>query len=133
MTKRTLNYPDGRPYHAPLQEEQTKEKKPSKYHNRKTLFLGILFDSQREANRYQELLWLEQAGEICHIELQPRYRLVVNDQYIGFYKADFRYEIVATGAVVVEDVKCSATKTPLYRIKKKLIKAIYGIEIVEVE
>jgi len=40
--------------------------------------------------------------------------------------------VVATGEVVVEDVKSPATKTAVYCLKKKLIKALYDIEIVEV-
>jgi hypothetical protein len=55
------------------------EKKPSKYHNHKTLYQGIQFDSQKEANRYAELLLMERAGLVRNIELQPRYDLVVND------------------------------------------------------
>jgi Protein of unknown function (DUF1064) len=108
------------------------EKKSSKYHNRKTLVDGIQFDSQKEANRYQQLLLLERAGLIRKIELQPRYDLIVNEQKIGFYRADFRYEVVATSTMVVEDVKSSATKTAVYCLKKKLVKALYGIEIIEV-
>jgi Protein of unknown function (DUF1064) len=102
----------------------------SKYKNRKTLYLGIKFDSQKEARRYQELLQLERAGHICNLELQPRYDLIVNGHNCGFYKADFRY--VATSTVIVEDVKSPATRTPVYLLKKKLVKALYGIEISEV-
>ena len=104
----------------------------TKYHNRKTMHQGIRFDSQKEATRYQELLLLERAGHIRNLECQPRYDLVVNGHKLGFYKADFRYEEVATGAVVVEDVKSPATKTAVYRLKKKLVQALYGVEIVEV-
>jgi Protein of unknown function (DUF1064) len=104
----------------------------AKYHNRKTLYQGITFDSRKEATRYQELLLMQRAGLIRNIELQPRYDLIVNSQKIGFYKADFRYKLFDTGYVVVEDVKSVATKTPVYQLKKKLIKAIYNIDIVEV-
>jgi hypothetical protein len=79
---------------------------------------------------YQELLLLEQAGNIRDIELQPRYDLTVNGVHICFYRADFRYEDVATGLSIVEDVKGFRTKD--YIIKKKLVKALYGIEIIEV-
>ncbi len=106
------------------------EGKPSKYRNRKTLYQGIWFHSQKEADRYQDLLHRERAGEISHIELQPRYNLVVNGQKLGFYKADFRYRDVATGEVVVEDVK--GVRTAVYQLKKKLMKALYGIEIIEI-
>ena len=46
---------------------------------------------------------------------------------VGFYKADFRY--MQDGELIVEDVK--GMKTPIYNLKKKMIKAIYGIEILE--
>ena len=75
---------------------------------------------------------LERARLISEIELQPRYNLVVNEQKIGFYKADFRYRVTETGAVVVEDVTSPATRTQVYRLKKKLVKALYNIDIVEV-
>jgi len=107
-----------------------KQVKPSKYHNRKVLSQNIQFDSCKEMNRYQELLLLERAGEITNIELQVRYDLVVNGHKLGFYKADFRYEEVATSTVIVEDVK--GVRTPVYMLKKKLMKALYGIEIIEV-
>ena len=69
---------------------------------------------------------------MIRIELQPRYDLVVNAHKMGFYRADFRYEVVATSILIVEDVKSPATKTAVYCLKKKLMKALYGIEIVEV-
>ena len=40
--------------------------------------------------------------------------------------------MVATSILMVEDVKSPATKTAVYRLKKKLVKALYGIEIIEV-
>lgn len=43
--------------------------RPNKYNNRKTTVDGIKFDSIREAERYQELKLLEEAGEISHLEL----------------------------------------------------------------
>ncbi len=103
---------------------------PSKYRNRRTEYNGIWFDSQKEANRYQELLWMEKAGVICNIELQPRYNLVVNGHNCGFYKADFRYRLVETGKSVTEDVK--GVRTAVYRLKKKIVKALYDIDIVEI-
>ena len=104
----------------------------TKYHNHKTVHQGVRFDSQKEAKRYQELILMERAGLIRSIELQPRYDLIVNGHKLGFYKGDFRYEVVATSILMVEDVKSPATKTAVYRLKKKLVKALYGIEIIEV-
>jgi hypothetical protein len=113
-------------------KDTDKEAKPSKYLNKKTELHGITFDSQKEANRYQELLWMQRAGMICNIECQPRYDLIVNGKKCGFYKADFRYENVKTGEKIVEDVKHPKTRTAVYALKKKLVKALYDIDIIEV-
>jgi hypothetical protein len=106
--------------------------KTTKYNNRKTEYNGFQFDSKKEESRYRELLLLERAGEIRGIELQPRYDLVVNGHKLGFYRGDFRYKEVATGRSVLEDVKSPVTKTAVYQLKKKLVKALYGVEIMEV-
>lgn len=100
----------------------------NKYNAKKTKINGIIFDSKKEGNRYLVLLSREQAGEITELELQPRWKLVVNDHYIGRYTADFMYRN-SEGERVVEDVK--GVKTRDYVLRKKLMKAIYGIEIKE--
>ncbi len=114
--------------------------KRSKYGATPTVVDGIRFDSKKEAERYGELKIREQAGDICGLEVQPRFTLYVMTTgqqepggysvQVGEYRADFRY--AAAGAVVVEDVKSTATRTPLYRLKKKMVEAIYGITVVEV-
>lgn len=104
----------------------------TKYHNRKTVYMGIQFDSKKEMNRYRELILMERAGLIRSIELQPRYDLIVNGYKLGFYRGDFRYIDVATGQSVLEDVKSPVTKTAVYQLKKKLVKALYGVEIREI-
>ena len=102
----------------------------TKYGARRTEIDGHSFASQREANRYGELRLLEQAGEISGLELQPKFPLIVNGQKVATYIADFRY-VDAAGAVVVEDVKSGPTKTPVYRMKAKLMLACYNIRIRE--
>lgn len=118
--------------YTPKSQNTDKEAKQSKYFNKKTELHGIMFDSQKEAGRYQELLWMERAGLIRNIELQPRYDLVVNGKKCGFYKADFRYKNAETGLMVVEDVKHEMTRTAVYALKKRLVKALYDIDIIEV-
>ena len=106
--------------------------KAPKYQNRKTTVDGITFDSAKEARRYSELKLLERAGQITGLEIQPSFRIVVNNCLICTYKADFRYTTDTPhvrGLVVVEDVK--GMKTPVYRLKKKLMLAIHGVEIFE--
>jgi hypothetical protein len=116
----------------------------SKYRNRKTEVDGIVFDSKKEAERYGELTLLEKAKKIEDLELQPKFPVEVNGQKICTYIADFRYKEklyvnfaqedwhVGT-ADRIEDVKSEATrKLPVYRLKKKLVEAQYGITITEV-
>lgn len=100
----------------------------SKYHNRKTEVDGFVFDSRREANRYLELKILERAGEIAALELQPKFEMVVNGVKICDYYADFRYQ--EGGRTIVEDAK--GVRTDVFRIKKKLLKAIHDVDVVEV-
>lgn len=114
-------------------KEQPKEKKKLKYGNEKHEVDGILFDSRKEAKRYGELKIMLKAGEIGLLELQNEYALKVEGKRVCKYKADFVYLVMSTGETVVEDVKSVATrKLPVYRLKKKLMKAIFGIEIKEI-
>lgn len=105
--------------------------KPSKYRNREAQVDGFRFSSRKEANRYCELKLLKAAGEITDLQLQPRYDMIINGHKVCFYLADFAYR--QGGKLVVEDVKSPATrKIPVYRIKVKLLRAVHGIEVVEV-
>lgn len=101
----------------------------SKYRNIRTELDGRVFDSKKEAARYQELKLLEKSGQICNLECQPEYELRVNGELICKYRGDFKY--TKNGDEVCEDVKSAPTKTPAYRIKKRLMRAIHGIEIYE--
>lgn len=105
-------------------------KKQSKYRAVRTTIDGVTFASKREAKRFCELKAMQQAGEISDLELQPVFPIKVNGVLACKYVADFRYRKHAQTTIVVEDVK--GMKTPVYRLKKKLVEAIYGIEIVEV-
>ena len=101
-----------------------------KYRAIRTKVDGIVFASKAEARRYTELKALEKSGVIEKLEIQPRFKLVVNGIKIATYIADYRYRVVKTGAVVIEDVK--GVRTAVYRIKKKLVELLYGIEVIEV-
>lgn len=105
-------------------------KKP-KFGNIKTELDGHVFDSNKEARRYVELRYRLMSGEITELKLQVEFKLEVNCQKVASYIADFTY--MEKGALIVEDVKSSHTrKLPVYRLKKKLMKSIHGIEIMEV-
>lgn len=102
--------------------------KRSKYGAKKTVFDGIKFDSKKEANRYYMLKGLVNTKVISNLELQPRYDIIINDKFCGFYKADFRY-INNAGTIIIED--CKGFKTAIYNLKKKIIEAMYNIKILE--
>lgn len=101
----------------------------NKYRAKRTEMDGIMFDSAAEARRYRELRLLERAGMVSDLELQPLYPIAVNGRRVAMYRADFRYKD-NDGRQVVEDVK--GIRTPVYRLKKKLVEALYDIEITEV-
>lgn len=109
--------------------KQDGPKRHSKYGNRQTFVDGLRFDSAKEASRWQELKLLEKAGEIVELERQVRFELRVNRQEVCAYVADFTYRPNIGRSLIVEDVK--GHKTREYVIKKKLMKAIHGIEIKE--
>jgi hypothetical protein len=102
----------------------------TKYGAIRTEVDGITFASKAEARRYAELRLLLDAGAIYDLTLQPRFDLSVNGVKIGTYVADFRYVDGETHEILVEDVK--GVRTPVYRLKAKLVKALYGITVQEV-
>lgn len=114
----------------------------SKYGAIPTMIDGIRFASKKESRRYSELKLLERAGEITHLVLQPRFGLFAalplkngcrDVECVGHYVGDFQYRDQRHGGVtVIEDVKSPATRTPLYKLKKKLAEACCGINVTEI-
>lgn len=107
----------------------------SKFGNKKTpADDGVVMDSGREATRYKDLVRMQEAGQIASLRRQVTYALVVNDVHICDYVADFVYvncdKLVGKYlATVVEDSK--GARTPIYKLKRALMKACRGIEVVE--
>lgn len=99
----------------------------NKFNNKRTEVDNITFDSAKEARRYMELKILQATGEISGLELQVTYPFIINKHKVCSYRADFRYK--EKGKEIVEDVK--GVRTSLYRLKKKLMKACYGIDVCE--
>jgi len=105
-------------------------KRPNKFRNTPVTVEGIRFDSKAEAKRWGELRLLERANQIRDLERQVTYRLEVNSELVSRYVADFRYFDRARSEWVVEDVK--GVRTPEFKLKAKLMKAIHRIEVIEV-
>ena len=99
----------------------------NKYGNKKTIVDCIKFDSKKESLRYLELREMERSCKILNLCLQSKFVLQVNGEVICKYIADFTY--TKNDREVVEDVK--GVKTAVYILKRKLMKAIYNITILE--
>jgi hypothetical protein len=114
-----------------------------KYQARSIRVDGILFDSRREAARYQELKLLKAAGLISDLEIHPGFPLQVLELHkpgppwtihtVGMFHADFRYFSKQAQCWIVEDVKSKPTKTEAYQLRKKIVEAVHGFTITEVE
>lgn len=123
----------------------------NKFGNRKVTINGETFDSQKEYNRYRELLLLVKAGAIHDLFRQVRFELIpaqyeTYERYsektgkrltdgkqcvekAAYYVADFVYW--EGNKMIVEDVKSEATRTPEYVLKRKLMMHIHGLRIRE--
>lgn len=117
----------------------TPPKKSRKYKNEPIEYKGHKFDSIKESEFYILLKDREKKGEIRYlklqypIEIQPAFtdKSGVKHRAI-IYKADFYFYDLKQKTWKIIDVKGGeATKTALYKLKKKLL-LYQGIEIEEV-
>lgn len=100
--------------------------KRSKYGNKKSVINGVVYDSQKEANRAMELAMLQKAGVIQNLERQKRFEIVpkTKDEKAVYYVADFTY--TENDKLICEDVKSEITRrNSTYIIKRKLFKYRY--------
>jgi hypothetical protein len=65
------------------------------------------------------------------MQVHPVWTISINGELITRYEGDFYYFDLDTQRWICEDVK--GVRLPLYMLKKKLMKAVHGIEIVEVQ
>jgi hypothetical protein len=95
------------------------------------------FDSKKEYAYFKRLMIQKKAvslyDRVTDIQTQVRYDIDIAGKRICFYKLDFKVRY-ADGRVEHVDVKGhkKGSAYNLFRIKKKLVEAIYGIEIIEV-
>ncbi len=103
----------------------------NKFNARKTEVNGIVFDSRREAEHFMVLSSEVAYGYKRDLQLQVRIPLKANGQKVCDYVADFTW-VTSDGEFVVADVKSPHTRTlPVYRLKRKLFRANFGVDIVE--
>lgn len=88
---------------------------------------GIERASKGEANFVSALRLRERAGQIADLQTQPEFRIEINGKWVCTVKADASF--VENGEHHVQDYKGIEGDTPVSRLKRKLVKAAYGIEI----
>lgn len=102
----------------------------NKYHAKRTWSGGKVYDSKFESEKAFELKLKQRAGLIKN--LQEQVPFVLQEGYINnqgkkirpiIYIADFVYE--EDGKKIVMDTKSPATRTDVYKIKKKLFEKHY--------
>ncbi len=105
----------------------------SKYHNRKTNYNGVNFMSRKEAGYARTLDALKFAKDprekVVSYETQVPFQIEMNGINICKYLADFKV-IYKDKHIEIVDVK--GFRTDIYRLKKKLVEAQYGIVIKEI-
>ena len=109
--------------------------KESKYRNKKVVYNGITFHSERERDRYIVLCDMEAKGFIVNVQRQVKFPIVINEKLSCTYIADFTYKWNGGIDLIVEDVKPKPNKagkrflTETFKLKQKLVKAVLNIEI----
>ena len=96
-----------------------------KFHAKPCEYNGIKFASKKERKRYQELELLQSAGDIVFFIRQTPWHLPGGVKYVSDFMIFWK-----DGNVTIEDVK--GYKTDTYKAKKKLVEALYPININEV-
>lgn len=126
--------------------------KKARQNNERVTVCGISFDSKWEADRYLQLLYLQQQGVIRDLQLQKKFELIPavrEPDTVGkrggvkqgkvieravYYVADFVY--VKGGETVVEDAKgyydTSSAMYKVFIIKRKLMLWRFGLRVKEV-
>lgn len=96
----------------------------NKYGARKTEYNRRLYDSKKEAEYARWLDFLEQDAQILSWVPQFKIDIEVDGVHICNVFVDF-YITHANGEHELVEIKSKATKTPVWRLKVKLLQATY--------
>ena len=129
MARNTMNLADYLHQRNLAQAAKSKSRK-DKYGNQRVVVDGRTFASKKEAKVYNDLKLLEMGGKIESIKCQVTYPFRLNGVKICSYRADFVVKWKGKDKEEVWDAK--GFRTPEYKIKKMMMLAFYGINIVEV-
>lgn len=102
----------------------------NKYNARRTRQGDYIYASGKEARSGRDIDLLESSGEIADVKRQVWIEVFIDGEAVCRYRADFVYRVVSTNRIVILDPK--GKRTPLYRLKKKIIEALSTLKIEEV-
>lgn len=106
----------------------TKAEKPRKFRNEPIVVDGRRYASKREAEYCEDLIRLEKAGKIGGLELQKRFELLgPTGEVICVYVADAAFWDHERDRFRVIDVK--GVETEAFKLKRKMMRALKGIEV----
>jgi len=128
----------------------TKGSRKNKYKAKKTVINGVVFDSEKEAQRWLDLREQEKQGLISELRRQVKFVVIPEHREAPIvgkrggvkkgkiierecaYIADFVY--IKDGQEIVEDVKGyrGGGAYAVFKIKKKLMLHVWGIQIKEI-
>lgn len=109
-------------------QAQSSKPKRNKYGAKRTVVDGILFDSKAEASYYSMLKMREKGGDVSAVELQRPFSLLgPKGELICTYKADFCFWDHKADKFRVVDVK--GVETSVFKLKRKMMKILLGIEV----
>lgn len=105
----------------------------SKYGNIKTEYNGKVYHSKKEADFASHLEYLKHAKNLSErvvsVREQVPYNINIKSHHICTYFADF---VIQYGDKRTEVIDVKGVKTAIYRLKKRMVEASYGIIIKEV-
>lgn len=108
------------------------------------IYNGHTYDSKLEVQFAKHLDLLQKVGEVTKWIPHPEhFDITVNNQHVCYYTADFevhytsgRIEVIDTKGFTRQKTKAGKYRTPrgydLYQLKRKLVKALFNIDIVTV-
>lgn len=102
--------------------QKGREEKRAKYHNKSSVYNGIYYHSQFEANYASELDWLVKSKEIKSWERQVKLDLKVNGYHITNYYIDF---IVHHFDGSRDFTELKGHETADWRLKWSLLEAVF--------
>lgn len=104
-------------------------KRGNKYNAKKTEYKGVMYDSKKEAAHAQRLEYQMMACDVVDVQRQVKFKVVIHGKHCFTYILDFRVQY-QNGNVEYHDVK--GFRNGMYKLKKKIVEAYFGITIKEI-